>query len=305
MDQHLVHRDYPAGTAAPFLSVSLRCHAGSRRVDNQDRVARHRVPLGELVLVADGVGGHKDGGRAATIVVTAYSHALCATPAHSDPSRALREATGSVSALLAEANSEVPVGTRGMASTVALVLVHGDTAYVGHLGDSRVYLARDGLLTRLTRDHSVVQEMMDDGLLTASQAEAHPSSHILTRSLGQAEAALELSSHVLQQRDMLLLCSDGIWAYLPEKTIAGLLAQASLPIATVCDALQELALRAGAPDNFSIALVRVDLVSLETRGSSPSVRRSARTHSVVLYSAIAASALLAVAAAFIVFGWRP
>lgn len=305
VDQQIVNRDFSPGRTAPFLAVSLRCHPGSKRTNNQDRIARYRVPLGELVLVADGVGGQADGGRAATIVACEYGRVLSAAPATSDPSRALQEATSSVSASLAQANSDESIAEPGMASTVALVLVHESTAYIGHIGDSRVYLARNGSLMRLTKDHSIVQQMVDHGMLLESQAESHPSSHILTRSLGQIEATLELSSHMLQHRDVLLLCSDGIWAYIPEETIAALLIQTPLQPAAVADTLQNLALEAGAPDNICIALLRVDSAPSITSGFNSIARRMGHTRSVGLYATIILSILLAVAAAVLVFGWRP
>lgn len=249
--------DIRSSAGGDGAAASLRCHPGLVRIENQDSVARFSVPLGELFVVADGVGGQSGGRRASTLVIEEYGRSLAAAPATADPTKALEQATASVSRRLAEEREHGEEDTRTMASTVALVLLHGQTAHVGHLGDSRVYRMRLGTFSLLTRDHSIVRQMVDRGILSPDQAESHPKAHILTRSLGQSDAELELSSYDLEKGDILLLCSDGLWAYVPEDQIVTMLSDAIRDTAKSADALLVHALGAGGSDNIGIVLLRI------------------------------------------------
>jgi protein phosphatase len=170
-----------------------------------------------------------------------------------------------------------------MASTVALVLVQDRTLFVGHLGDSRVYLGRAGAMRRLTRDHSVVQRMVDDAIITEDEARTHPSGHILTQSLGQEGAELEESVVGLDAGDMVLICSDGLWAYVEERRLAEALTSPDVSVATAADSLLDQALAAGASDNVSVALLRVGAARpiVSPRASDMKTGRTRRTLLVV------------------------
>lgn len=249
--------DLPPAEAGGGIIASLRCHPGSRRSENQDCVAHFVVPLGQLFLVADGVGGQGGGRRASRVAAEEYGRFLAAAPARADPARALQEATVQVNCRLAEERSAGPEETRAMASTVALLLLHQGTAHIGHLGDSRVYRMRNGALETLTRDHSVVRQMVDHGILTPDQALSHPKAHILTRSLGQPDGEMEVASYDVAESDLFLLCSDGLWAYVPEASLSEPLAAAREGVSAAADALLNLALAAGGEDNISLEVVRI------------------------------------------------
>ncbi|WP_348269470.1 protein phosphatase 2C domain-containing protein [Edaphobacter paludis] len=245
------------GGNTDILSASLRCHPGAVRSENQDRVGAEKTSHSTFVLVADGVGGDGGGGQAAEIARTEYIRSLKSSGSAIQPAEALKLATRAVNARIEECRRSGPAAFNKMSSTVALVLLQDNVAYIGHLGDSRVYRAREDGLMCLTRDHSVVRTMIEKGIISEAQAENHPSSHILTHSLGQVDVELEVSSHALATDDVFLLCSDGLWAYVPEAAIYGVLAERPLQTAVAADTLLRSALDAGAPDNVSIAVLRI------------------------------------------------
>jgi serine/threonine protein phosphatase PrpC len=238
------------------ISSSLRCHPGAVREENQDCVGRFQIPFGEIFLVLDGVGGRSGGARASALGLEEYGRFLSGLPAETDPLDGLQRATTWVKERLEEAKRSGPPAMQEMASTVALVLIHERVAHVGHIGDSRVYRVRGGQYTQLTRDHSVVERMIVEGLISEEQAQAHPSSHILTRSLGQLDASLELSSHEVHAGDVMLLCSDGLWAYAPTAEVQQALVKPEASTASIADALLHLALAGEAGDNISVVVLR-------------------------------------------------
>ncbi len=249
--------DVARDTAVNGIECSLRCHVGGVRTENQDRVGRSVISHGELVVVADGVGGGAGGAQAATIAVEEYEK-LRLEP-EEKPGPALRRVTQEINRRIDALRQHDPAMS-GMASTVALVLIQERTLYVGHLGDSRVYLGHAGVMRLLTRDHSVVRRMVDDGIITEEEARTHPSGHILSQSLGREGAELEVSAIELETGDTVLICSDGLWAYVAERNLSEALTSADLNVAVAADALLDQALAAGAPDNISVALLRIGLM---------------------------------------------
>jgi hypothetical protein len=158
-----------------------------------------------------------------------------------------------------------------MGSTLALVVVQKEHFVTAHMGDSRVYLLRDERLQQLTRDHSAMQRMLDAGLMTAEQIRVHPDASVLTRALGQGEAMeLEISEpYPLLDRDVLMLCSDGLSGYVEDGPIEDRLRRFEEP-QKAADALAELALETGGYDNISIWVVRASAAPAEpVRSSSP------------------------------------
>ncbi len=282
----------PAG-----ISFSLRCHPGKVREENQDCVGSFQVPFGELFLVLDGVGGRSGGARASALGLEEYRRFLSGLPAETDPLDGLQQSTTWVKERLEEAKRTGPPAMQEMASTVALVLIHEGVAYVGHIGDSRVYRLRGRKCTQLTRDHSVVQRMVDEGLLSNEQAQTHPSAHILTRSLGQPDASLEISSHEVQASDMLLICSDGLWGYTPTAEVEQTLAQAGATVASIADALLQLALAGEAGDNISVVVLRA---GAEWKAAKPAkVLTEKRFSQKQILGALAITILLAGAAVYL------
>jgi serine/threonine protein phosphatase PrpC len=223
--------------ACSTLSTS-RSHIGRVRAVNEDRV----LELLDLRLwaLADGMGGHSRGDAAAEAVIGA----LAALTGPISPDR--------LNAALQRANREI-YRTWGGKSGATLVLLHVDQG-VGTLrwaGDSRAYLIRNERLDLLTRDHSVVQELVEAGLVEADRAAHHPHANVITRALGIApEPDMETMSVALQPGDRVLLCSDGLSRSLNDRDVQG-----RLPLELQADRLLTNALQRDGGDNTSLVLV--------------------------------------------------
>ena len=251
-----------------IVSVGVQTNVGKERTENQDRVTRAATPFGDLFVVADGVGGHQGGSEAAQAVVDGFSRFLSANGGL--PLReALQGAVRAISSDLQQRSATKPT-VRGMGSTVVLCVVNGDRATYAHAGDSRAYLVRDHKLTQLTRDHSVMERMISQGILTPAQAREHPDSSVLTRAIGQSsEVELDIAEIRLQPNDALLLCSDGLWGYTKHEEMEAVATSESLSPSAVATALLNLALEGGGGDNISIQFLRFE--SAKGRKASKSI----------------------------------
>ena len=211
-----------------------------------------RAERGNLYLVADGMGGHAAGEVASQYAVDKVSYEYYDLP--------WEGAERTLAAAIQRANEDIYVesnanGERhGMGTTLVAAAVFDDQAVIAHLGDSRAYLLRDGRLRRLTRDHSRVQELVDNGTITPEQAKDHPDRSMLTRNLGHRPSVEpDIATEPLQPGDRLLLCSDGLWGALSEDEIARL-AEPGSAAQAVAD-LVAAANAAGGPDNIGVAVV--------------------------------------------------
>jgi serine/threonine protein phosphatase PrpC len=225
-----------------FRSVS-RSHVGLVRAINEDRV--FDCCKSGIWAVVDGMGGHAGGDLAAQSVIDQLRLVAeaCRSPRFADVVTALRSA-----------NDDILRRNAGMGSdagaTVAAVVITDRTAHIAWAGDSRVYQVRNGFLRLLTTDHSVVQELVDAGLLKPEDAPRHPQAHVVTRALGvSSDPGLETLSFPLAPGDRVVLCSDGLSRSLAgADTIGG-------DIETVADNLLENALRRDGSDNVSFIVV--------------------------------------------------
>jgi len=243
-------------TRPPRFAVGALSHIGLVRRENQDRMGRFRTPNAEFFVVADGMGGHKGGSQAASMVLDGLQQALVARPQPRSLRAALRSAAGDVNlAVCAAATSGDPT-TDHMGSTAVLLVVRGREVFVGHLGDSRAYLWRQGRLVQLTRDHTWVQQLVDQNLLTEEEARHHPEASVLAHAFGrQSELPIALSPGLAARRgDAVLLCSDGLSGYLAGDEIAAVLSRHDDP-QLAAEALIEAALAAGGHDNITVQLI--------------------------------------------------
>ena len=228
-------------------------HVGLVRSSNQDSgYAGTR-----LFLVADGMGGHAGGDVASAI---ATRHLTTLDHDYSAPRDAEIEASGaflSAAAELADTVAEHPELT-GMGTTVSGLIRVGDRMVVVHIGDSRIYLLRDGELSQITADHTFVQRLVGSGRITAEEAAVHPKRSVLMRVLGDIDLDPEIDTSVLDTRpgDRWLLCSDGLSSYVDEAAIRAALLE-GLPTESTTDALVRASLDAGAPDNVTVLLVDI------------------------------------------------
>jgi protein phosphatase/serine/threonine-protein phosphatase Stp1 len=236
------------GEAGPAIVSTAATHPGAVRPRNEDSFV-DRPDLG-LWAVADGAGGHGAGDFASQSI----KEALEAVPAGLSAGEILAELRQRISgvhaALQEEASRRGP--GRTIASTVVALLARGDHFACLWAGDSRAYLLRDGLLQQITRDHSLVQELIDQGALEETEAEGHPQSNVITRAVGASgELELDKVSGRIEPGDRFLLCSDGLVRTLAEAEIAEALAADDAAERLVAQAVER-----GARDNVTAVALR-------------------------------------------------
>jgi protein phosphatase len=241
--------------AAPALVLDAAAGSiGGPRRENQD--AGWAGPA--LVAVADGVGGNVGGAVAAALAVDALACTLGGQP-RDDAEAAIRSAVEAANALLGETVDRTPA-LRGMATTLtAAALDRRGRLALAHVGDTRAYLLRDGDLVRLTRDHTLVQGLVDAGVIRAEEAMSHPLRSVVLRTLhgrdGDA-ALLDRSVHEVRPGERLLVCSDGLSGVIPSAVLRSVLADETSPSAAVRRVLHA-ALAAGAGDDVTVVVADV------------------------------------------------
>lgn len=273
----------PAGEIR--LSVAGRSDPGRVRSENQDHMlvvnladehAAGRLPAesredfvltdrGAIVFVADGVGGHEDGAAASRIAAErVHAHML----EGDSTSNAVGDFVRRLSGALDQANTAVHAearkddGARGMATTGTLVGLLGSCAYAAQIGDSRAYLIRRGTIARLTRDQSLVQDLIDSGIL--SEEDSHTvNDNTILQALGPApRVRVAITWHDLRRGDVLLLCSDGLSKVVSDEEICDTV-ESTLDTSTLCDTLVDLANSRGGPDNITVVVARFDGTGME------------------------------------------
>ena len=233
------------------LRFAARSDVGLLRDLNEDSM--YAGP--RLLAVADGMGGHAAGEVASRVAIESVAPLDDDSPG-ADLIGSLRDAVESASGYLQDM-VEADNALDGMGTTLTAVLFAGQRLGLVHIGDSRCYLLRDGMLTQITHDHTLVQHLVDEGRITREEANTHPQRSMITRSLtGRGELELDLSIREVRLGDRYLLCSDGLSGPVSEETLAETLRTAADP-AAACEQLIELALRAGGPDNVSAIVADV------------------------------------------------
>lgn len=225
-------------------------HVGMVRRLNEDAFV-NRPDLG-IWAVADGAGGHQSGEVASAEVASALGRIAVGLSA----GQALAEVRHRVESAHASLRAQAERRGAGvlLATTVVVLVARGDHFACLWAGDSRAYLLRGAVLTQITRDHSVVQELLESGTITAADAAHHPHANIITRAVGAGEEAFELEKRTgrLIAGDRLLLCSDGLCKTLPEARLAELLAG---PDDTGAERLIMAALNAQVSDNVTVITI--------------------------------------------------
>jgi protein phosphatase len=230
-------------------------HVGRVRSNNQDSgYAGVR-----LFVVADGMGGHAGGDVASAIAVNriAQTDQLdFASPQEAE--FALQAALVAANQLISEAVYEHPELT-GMGTTVSALVRVGDAVATAHIGDSRIYLYREGELSQITNDHTFVQRLVETGRITPEEAAVHPRRSVLMRVLGDIDQPPEIDTGILGTvpGDRWLLCSDGLSSYVGEDRILAVMSTAGSAV-EACNALVAEALDHGAPDNVTAIVVDID-----------------------------------------------
>lgn len=211
-----------------------------------------------LFLVADGMGGHAAGEVASKEAAETIERMVLSSDAQDDPGELLRNAVESANLRVYEKQRQRSE-YGGMGSTLTVLLIRDGKYYVAHVGDSRAYLWRDGTLSQITEDHSVVWHLYENGLLRKEDLCRHPQKNLITRSIGpHPNVESDLESGEVRESDVYMLCSDGLSDVLPDETISGILAQQDRTPQDLANALVASANAGGGPDNVTVVVVRIE-----------------------------------------------
>jgi PPM family protein phosphatase len=248
----------------PGIELAGLSDVGCQRENNEDYYSFWEPEsdeafqrLGRLVLVADGMGGYEGGQEASHMAVETVKEIYAKDPANGDPQGRLLAGFGEAHNRIRQ-HAESHPELHGMGTTCTVAAVVSDRLYYAHVGDSRLYLIRDKVLSRVTHDHSYVNRLVENGVISSEEAESHPQRHILTAALGAGlEVAPDYSEtgFALQNGDLLILCTDGLWSVVSEHEIQNS-ALRNTP-SEACQELVKLARAQGGPDNITVQVVRI------------------------------------------------
>jgi serine/threonine protein phosphatase PrpC len=248
------------------IQVAAKTDVGCIRVANEDSFG-YDTEQG-IFVVCDGMGGHAAGEVASKIAVDTLLKCFSENPRNAFPlpltrasenvserARALAKAIQFANKAIRDASCR-DEGLAGMGSTIACVLVDDNFFSIGHVGDSRVYLVREGAIEQLTQDHSLVMQQARLGLISLDQAEKSKLQNVITRALGPEEMVEpDLDDMIAASDDVLLLASDGLTRVLRDQEILAVVAAAA-DLEQACNNLVELAKEAGCDDNITCMLIR-------------------------------------------------
>lgn len=250
------------------LSVAGNTDVGLKRTQNED--AFLLLPEEHLYCVADGMGGHASGEVAARIAVEEMAEFFRLTgrdedatwPFKEDPSHGRDEnrlLTGvKLANLRIYERALSDERLRGMGTTLVAAYFPGSTALIGHVGDSRAYIYRQGAMRQLTEDHSLLNDFLKSHQLTAAEAEAFPHKNVIVRALGMRHVVeVDLIRQDLEEGDVLLLCCDGLSGMVPAERMAEIIRSARGDLKRANQSLIDAANGAGGVDNITSVLVQV------------------------------------------------
>lgn len=264
-------------TKQAHLLIEAASHPGMTGKQNEDRYGVTSFIAGQkdttrsvLAVLCDGIGGHRAGEVAAQMGVSIITETVAASDAHK-PLKTLQWAIERASESIYEA-SQSDQGRSGMGATCACAWVIGDRLYTANLGDSRIYLLREGHLLQLTTDHTWIQEALDAGIIADSDRESHPNAHVIRKYLGSKAApqpdfrlwvfeeetdaeALDNQGLKLRVGDILLVCSDGLTDLVSDEDILKVII--GNPLADVPGILIDMANKRGGHDNITLVLMEV------------------------------------------------
>ncbi|MBI2961490.1 MAG: Stp1/IreP family PP2C-type Ser/Thr phosphatase [Betaproteobacteria bacterium] len=249
------------------LEIAAATDPGMVRSHNEDSIAAD--PSKGLVVLADGMGGYNAGevasGMATTVITTELQHVLEEhAPYDIDEQSGQRLAQKLIAAQIAKANTSIYQASQsqpqyaGMGTTLVVALFYDNRVTIAHIGDSRLYLLRDGEFKQVTKDHSLLQEQIDSGMLTREQARHSANKNLVTRALG-IDATVEPEIHDYDTRpgDIYLLCSDGLCDMVSDEDIEMVLQTLGANLKLCVQQLIQMANDNGGRDNVSVMLVRV------------------------------------------------
>jgi len=239
---------------------------GRLRDNNEDSVLAN-ARLG-LAVLADGMGGY-NAGEVASSMATAVlgcelEHAFTMTPPYKPGPDGRAWALSALADKVAKTNAAIHHAAShnskyaGMGTTLVMIQFYDNRMAVAHVGDSRLYRFRDGVLSQVTRDHSLLQEQIDSGMITPEQARHSQNKNLVTRALGvDADVVTDVAEHTVQPEDVYLLCSDGLNDMVEDEDIALTLGSLSANLPLCAQQLVDLANDNGGRDNVSVVLAKI------------------------------------------------
>lgn len=255
------HSDATPSPAAPRAAVRFAAlsNTGTFRAANEDACGFYAEGDAHVVVaVADGVSGFEGGEIASRTAIDVTLQAYRESPPSWGPSKRLYRAAQQANIDIHD-RALIVTELRGMSTTLTAVVVDGNTAYCVHVGDSRLYLVREGEIEQRSQDHTVAAERRRLGLLSAARFKDHPDRSTLTRSLGrELIAAVDRFSFPLASHDTLLVCSDGLYNVLEDDELRDHAAEPDPKAA--CEAIIHAANARGTPDNLTVAILRMGAV---------------------------------------------
>ncbi len=246
---------YASRVSTYFFATAGKSAVGLVRAGNEDSALTSKT----LVAVADGMGGHA-GGEVASYVAITTLRDLAPSFAHSEIDQDSADdlfisAVEEIDKSLAWTATERPE-LSGLGTTLSALLLHGQTIAMAHIGDSRIYRLRGNSIEQLTKDHTVIQQLLDSGSISIDEVANHPQRSVLTNVLmGDGKGFSGLTIYDVKVQDRFILCSDGLSNVVTEKEIKALVKDKARTVAV--DALIEAAYAKGAPDNVTVIVAEV------------------------------------------------
>ena len=240
------------------VKIASRTDIGLVRSSNQDSYAAGEMPGGVAwAVVCDGMGGANGGNVASAAAVKMISEIISSTYREGMSSNSirimLRSAIYSANVSIFDTAKSAPA-LAGMGTTAVAAVISNGIMHIAHAGDSRAYLAGSGELKQITRDHSIVQSMVEDGTISQSEARRHPRKNVITRALGAQESIeVDYNEMPIESGQMLLLCTDGLTNYMEPAQITGVLQDFSFE--EYPDKLIERANQNGGGDNITVVII--------------------------------------------------
>ena len=251
----------------------MQCFAksdrGAVRKENQDRAAGARIRRKGCVVgvVCDGMGGAAGGRLASTLASETYAAEMEKALKPDMTPEQLREASAYAVAMANRAvaeRAEAEAALANMGTTLVAAVAYENGVVITNVGDSRAYYITEAGITRITKDHSLVETMVDHGDITADEARRHPGRNLITRALGRdTNAACDGYIRPMEQGDFILLCTDGLTGKLSDSRLQAVLG-ADMPLPELGQALMAQALDAGPGDNITLVLIEVTALDPET-----------------------------------------
>lgn len=238
------------------MEIAAKTHVGLVRENNEDFYV-YDADQG-LFVVADGIGGHNAGEVASTLACNIVQDYIVRYYEDYNDKLPLL-----ISKAFEKANKAVYMKSfedsqfEGMGTTMTLGIIQGGVMYVGHVGDSRMYIIRERIMEQITKDHTLVNELLKNGTITKEESLKHPQRNIITKAIGSSEKlVVDIFETEVEKNDVLMLCSDGLTDYVTDEEIS-VIYNDSESIDELCDRLVTAAIESGGNDNITVMAVQI------------------------------------------------